>query len=58
MDADFEKCERGYLKKRAKDVRPDAEERRQMERIKAAKKAAAEDALDSWDYAVPEIVTR
>ena len=29
-----------------------------MERIKATKKAAAEDALDSWDYAVPERVTR
>lgn len=64
MDSDFDEYEREYLERRAKGISPEsgtlAENLAEMhrKRVEAARKSAAEAALDAWDYVVLEMVRR
>lgn len=60
MDDNFQQYEREYLERRDMDSKPDTKtkEGRQRKRIEAARKAATEADLDSWDYVVLEMLRR
>lgn len=58
LDDDFKRYEREYLQRHTTNIRPGTEEWRQRERIEAARKAATEAELDSWDYVVLEMIRR